>query len=330
MGNTGHLDCLVWRYSLKIETQGWNWVFIIVKHVPDNELKYYLNITGPFLHEDGYPQHFILLVAEQTGKKLKCIQSDNGGEYIGPFDAYCREHGIQHQKTPPRTTAIEWLVRDGRIETLVERVRYVCFHRQGCPAFFLGDALEYGVHVEREVRLRVVDFIRVCSGDKEITQDVRWSDKLPIEQDLSKSLGYERLGARKQILGHSIFTVDRGDQLIRGVVSRFPSQSCNQAMEAVKWIFDISRGVVFIAIRSNCVALSTTEAEYVAATEACKELLRLKSFCKNLVSSTTLLRILCDNQIHMDDNASDMLTKAVAREKLKICCSIAGMANSSS
>nr|GEZ29289.1 hypothetical protein [Tanacetum cinerariifolium] len=28
------------------------------------------------------------------------------------------------------------------------------------------------------------------------------------------------------------------------------------------------------------------------------------------------------NKVHTDDNASDMLTKAVAREKLKICCSI--------
>ncbi|GJT64754.1 hypothetical protein Tco_1016234 [Tanacetum coccineum] len=35
------------------------------------------------------------------------------------------------------------------------------------------------------------------------------------------------------------------------------------------------------------------------------------------------------NKVHTDDNASDMLTKAVAREKLKICCSFAGMANSS-
>nr|GEX01157.1 retrovirus-related Pol polyprotein from transposon TNT 1-94 [Tanacetum cinerariifolium] len=36
------------------------------------------------------------------------------------------------------------------------------------------------------------------------------------------------------------------------------------------------------------------------------------------------------NKVHTDDNASDMLTKAVATEKLKICCSYAGMANSSS
>nr|GFD38991.1 retrovirus-related Pol polyprotein from transposon TNT 1-94 [Tanacetum cinerariifolium] len=36
------------------------------------------------------------------------------------------------------------------------------------------------------------------------------------------------------------------------------------------------------------------------------------------------------NKVHTDDNASDMLTKVVAREKLKICCSFVRMANSSS
>ncbi|GJW83270.1 putative RNA-directed DNA polymerase [Tanacetum coccineum] len=118
----------------------------------------------------------------------------------------------------------------------------------------------------------------------------------------------------------------------------------------------------------KCVALSTTEAEYMAATEACKELLWLKRFLQELGFKQQRYAVLCDNQsaihlaknsmfhkrtkhidiryhwirdaiedgmfefnkVYTDDNASDMLTKAVAREKLKVCCSIAGMANSSS
>ncbi|GKE03965.1 putative RNA-directed DNA polymerase, partial [Tanacetum coccineum] len=90
----------------------------------------------------------------------------------------------------------------------------------------------------------------------------------------------------------------------------------------------------------KCVALSTTETEYMATTEACKELLWLKRFLHELAFKQQRYAILCDNQnaieddmfelnkVHTDDNASDMLTKAVAREKLKMCCSIAGMANS--
>ncbi|GJW87712.1 hypothetical protein Tco_0163052 [Tanacetum coccineum] len=90
------------------------------------------------------------------------------------------------------------------------------------------------------------------------------------------------------------------------------------------------------------VALYTTEAEYVAATEACKELLWLKWFLQELGFKQQRYAVLCDNQnaiedgmfelnkVHTDDNASDMLTKVIAREKLKICCSFTGMANSSS
>ena len=48
-------------------------------------------------------KQFHALVERQTGLKLKCIRTDNGGEYIGPFDDYCREQGIRHQKTPPKT-----------------------------------------------------------------------------------------------------------------------------------------------------------------------------------------------------------------------------------
>ena len=62
------------------------------------------------------------LVERQSGKKLKCIRSDNGGEYCGPFDAYCRQHGIRHEKTPPKTPQLNGLV-ERMNRTLMERVR---------------------------------------------------------------------------------------------------------------------------------------------------------------------------------------------------------------
>ncbi|KAM7516588.1 hypothetical protein LguiA_006171 [Lonicera macranthoides] len=114
----------------------------------------------------------------------------------------------------------------------------------------------------------------------------------------------------------------------------------------------------------KCVALSTTEAEFIAATEACKELLWMKKFLKELGFNQERYVLFCDNQssihlaknstfharskhidvkyhwirdalndkllelekIHTDHNGSDMLTKALTREKLEICRSIAGMA----
>ena len=40
----------------------------------------------------------------ETEKKLKCLRSDNGGEYCNKeFDRYCLEHGIHRERTVPRT-----------------------------------------------------------------------------------------------------------------------------------------------------------------------------------------------------------------------------------
>lgn len=40
-------------------------------------------------------------------------------------------------------------------------------------------------------------------------------------------------------------------------------------------------------------------------------------------------KLLTLEKIHTDDNGSDMLAKALTREKLETCCSIVGMANPS-
>ena len=117
----------------------------------------------------------------------------------------------------------------------------------------------------------------------------------------------------------------------------------------------------------KCIALSTTKAEFIAATEACKELLWMKKFIQELGISQERYVLFCDSQsaihlgknstfharskhidvryhwirdvlnskllelekIHTDDNSSDMLTKSLPREKLETCRVIAGMAVSS-
>ena len=40
------------------------------------------------------------MVETETGLKVKCLRSDNGGEYIdGGFSEYCVAHGIRMEKT---------------------------------------------------------------------------------------------------------------------------------------------------------------------------------------------------------------------------------------
>jgi hypothetical protein len=40
-------------------------------------------------------KQFEVSVERETEKKIKFLRTDNGGEYINPFDAYCKEQGIR-------------------------------------------------------------------------------------------------------------------------------------------------------------------------------------------------------------------------------------------
>ena len=90
-------------------------------------------------------KQFHALVERQTGKKLKCVRTDNGGEYIGPFNAYCRENGIRHQRPPPKTPQLNGLA-ERMNRTLVERFKCLLSHA-GLPNSFWGEALLTAVHV---------------------------------------------------------------------------------------------------------------------------------------------------------------------------------------
>lgn len=84
-------------------------------------------------------KEFQALVERQTGRKLKCIRTDNGGEYRGPFEEYCRQQGIRHQKTPPKTPQLNGLA-ERMNRTLMERVRCMLLESK-LPQSFWGEAL---------------------------------------------------------------------------------------------------------------------------------------------------------------------------------------------
>ena len=115
----------------------------------------------------------------------------------------------------------------------------------------------------------------------------------------------------------------------------------------------------------RCIALSTTEAEYIAATEVCKEMLWMKEFLQELGLKQENYVVHCDSQsaihlcknpmfhskskhidvryhwirnvfeekqlqlqkIHTDDNGADMLTKTLPKERQEICRQLVGMAS---
>ncbi|KAK9665101.1 hypothetical protein RND81_14G090300, partial [Saponaria officinalis] len=131
-----------------------------------------------------------------------------------------------------------------------------------------------------------------------------------------------------------------------------------------KWVFKLKTeeilwggAVSWQSKLQKCVSLSTTEAEYIAAVEACKEMLWLKNFSLELGQKQEKYILFCDNQsaihlaknpayhsrskhidvryhwirevveekrlqldkIHTDDNWSDMMTKTISVKKFDDC-----------
>ncbi|RVW78575.1 Retrovirus-related Pol polyprotein from transposon TNT 1-94 [Vitis vinifera] len=120
-----------------------------------------------------------------------------------------------------------------------------------------------------------------------------------------------------------------------GVVSRFMSRPGKQHWEAVKWILRYLKGSldtclcftggITISWASNLqkiVTLSTTEAEYVAATEAGKEMIWLHGFLDELGKKQEWAFYTTQ---FVDLRTRQTLTKGVTIEKLKLCAASIGL-----
>lgn len=124
---------------MEVETLGGSRYF--VTFIDDASRKvwvYFLKTKDQVLQ---YFKRFHAMVERQTGKPLKCLRSDNGGEYTShDFKNYCFEHGIRHEKTVPGTPQHNGVAE--RINrTIMERVR--CMLRMAkLPKPFWGEAVQ--------------------------------------------------------------------------------------------------------------------------------------------------------------------------------------------
>jgi hypothetical protein len=84
-------------------------------------------------------------VENETGLRLKCLRSDNGGEYEGEFKKYCEVNGIKMQKTIPGTPQQNG-VAERMNRTLNERARSMRLHC-GLPEIFWADAVSTAAYL---------------------------------------------------------------------------------------------------------------------------------------------------------------------------------------
>ena len=82
-------------------------------------------------------------IERETGRKVKCVRADNGGEYRGPFEYYCRLHGIKLEKSVPKTPQHNG-VAERMNRTIEERIRCMLSHAK-LPKSFWGEAMRTAV-----------------------------------------------------------------------------------------------------------------------------------------------------------------------------------------
>ncbi|GAA0155422.1 transmembrane signal receptor [Lithospermum erythrorhizon] len=86
-----------------------------------------------------------MLVERESGLPLKSIRTDNGGKYIGEFNQYCRQHGIRHEQSVPKTPQHNGIA-ERMNKTIIEKVRCMLSHAN-LPRNFWGEAMCAAIHV---------------------------------------------------------------------------------------------------------------------------------------------------------------------------------------
>lgn len=86
------------------------------------------------------------LVENESGCKVKCLKSDNGGEYCDArFEEYCASHGIRRIKTVPNTPQQNG-VAERLNRTVLERARCMRLHA-GLPLSMWGAAVDTATYL---------------------------------------------------------------------------------------------------------------------------------------------------------------------------------------
>ncbi len=96
------------------------------------------------------------MVERSTGRKLKAIRSDNGGEYISnEFSAYLTSEGIKHELTIPYTPEQNGIA-ERLNRTLIESVRSMLMESH-LPKSFWAEALTTAVYLRNRSPTKVME-----------------------------------------------------------------------------------------------------------------------------------------------------------------------------
>uniref|UniRef100_A0A2N9EER7 CCHC-type domain-containing protein n=1 Tax=Fagus sylvatica TaxID=28930 RepID=A0A2N9EER7_FAGSY len=128
-----------------------------------------------------------------------------------------------------------------------------------------------------------------------------------------------------------LFSRQLGTNSVVGYVDADYAGEVDDKRSTTGYVFTLSGGpICWKSTLQSIVAMSTTEAEYMAVAEAAKEALWLKGLVKELGLNQGGVHMHCDSQsaiylaknqekVHTSENAADMLTKPITTSKFKHC-----------
>lgn len=119
-----------------------------------------LAVDGASSHSEGYflenkkaettlsaMKHYHAMAERQTGKKLKKIRTDGGGEWVSEkWEAWTAEHGIIHETTAPYSSSANGVPERGN-RTFLERARSM-MHDAKIPSKFWAETIATAVYLK--------------------------------------------------------------------------------------------------------------------------------------------------------------------------------------
>lgn len=151
---------------LEVESLGGNRYFLtFIDDASRKTWVYFLKSKGEVFEKF---KRFHAMVERQTGKLLKCLRSDNDGEYTSnEFKKYWSQHGIRHERTEPGTSQHNG-VAERMNRTIMEKVRSM-LRMAKLPKSFWGEAVLTACYlINRSLSVPLESDIpeRVWSGKK--------------------------------------------------------------------------------------------------------------------------------------------------------------------
>jgi transposase InsO family protein len=125
-------------------------------------MKYYHTITDDYsrttfiwftktkTHYASILEEFIQYSRTQTGRNIKTLRSDNGGEFVNSeYDAVLRKNGIVHQTSVPYTPEQNGVAERANL-SIWDMTRCMLIH-SGCPSSFWKFAVDYAVYIKNRI-----------------------------------------------------------------------------------------------------------------------------------------------------------------------------------